>query len=199
MIYLYDKAIAKDLQQSFNPENMDDPVIKVIETDVAIGLHAQIRNDNISFPIVAVTRMQTNPIDTDRMNFTRAHRGVAAVFDNEKNNLYYERAIPVSLNYTLTVLATNVVDRDEIIRELIFKYLNMYFLTIKIPYESKRKIRFGICIDQSQDIEYASGTLDYLQSGQVYQCIIPMRCEGCVMLHYIPSKLKNITTQYEVK
>lgn len=199
MIYLYDRAIAQDLQQSFNPDNVKDPVVKVIETDAVIGLKAQLKNDKVSFPLVALTRRSDTPIDTERMNFTRLHKGVATVFDNEKNNIYYERSIPISLNYTLTALTTNVVDMDEIIRELMFKYYNMYFLTIKVPYESNRKIRFGICIDQSQEIQKQAGTLDYLQSGQVYQSIIPMRCEGCVLLSYVPAKLKNIVTEYEVK
>ena len=33
LIYLYDKSIADDLRKSFNPENMPDPYVKVVDVD----------------------------------------------------------------------------------------------------------------------------------------------------------------------
>lgn len=196
MLYLYDNAICKDLERSFNPKNVPNPVVRVIEVDAAIGLAAQLQNDDIKFPVVAVMRMPDHSIDTSRINFTLAHRGVASVFDNATNTIYYERILPVNLTYTLTVLTTNTADMDELMRELMFKYLSMYFLTIKMPYEADRKVRFGVHIDLDEGIQGKSGQLEYLESGQVYQSIITLQCDGCFLATYTPVKLK--TAEYEV-
>lgn len=187
MLYNYDNALAKDLENSFN----SSICVKVVDAEKGIDLAAQAENDEISFPLVLLTRYPDAPIDKNRYNFTRAHKGVATVIDKEKNELYFEKAVPVELKYDLTILTTNTVDRDELVKELIFKYTSMYFVSMDLPYESTRKIRFGVSVDVESEISNKSGVLDYLDSGTVYQSIIPLRCEGCVMLSYTPVKLKR--------
>lgn len=193
MLYNYDNALAKDLENSFN----SSICVKVVDAEKGIDLAAQAENDEISFPLVLLTRYPDAPIDKNRYNFTRAHKGVATVIDKEKNELYFEKAVPVELKYDLTILTTNTVDRDELVKELIFKYTSMYFVSMDLPYESTRKIRFGVSVDIESEISNKSGVLDYLDSGTVYQSIIPLRCEGCVMLSYTPVKLKR--SQLEVQ
>lgn len=190
MIYLYDNAICDDIRKSFNPTNVPNPVVTVMSSEQAIAIASQIQDDKLKFPIVALIRKPNSvQIDQSRMNFTRAHFGVAAVFDNKTNQVYHEKALPVTLEYSLTVLTTNIVDQDEIIRELLFKYINMYFLSIKIPYESERTIQFGVRITSETDIDYSSGSPEYLQSGSLYQAIIPLKCDGCVLVTYTPMHL----------
>lgn len=189
MLYLYDNAISEDLRKSFNPDAVSDPLVRVVDPEAAVELAAQIQNDEVKYPIVALTRTPGVSVDKNRMNFTRAHRGVQAVLDPITNNLYYERAIPIQLSYKLTIITTNTADMDEIEREILFKYLSMYFLTFTLPYECKRKIRFGVTIDPDTEIESKSGTYNYLSNGQLYETIIPLRCEGCVLVTYTPAKL----------
>lgn len=197
MLYCYDNAIVDDLIQSFNPNSVQNPVVKVISPDKILGLAAQIHDDKISFPIVALNRDESTSIDLDRMNFTRMHFGIQSVLDTETNELYYEKSIPIKLSYDLTVLTTNTADRDELLKELLFKYGNMYFLTIQLPYYCKRKIRFGITLNTESEIRHSSGNFEYLENGQLYQTIIPLRCEGCVLVSYTPAKLKR--TVYEIE
>lgn len=190
MIYLYDNAICDDLRSSFNRNNVENPVVTVISSEQAISIAAQIQDDRLSFPIVALIRRPNSvQIDSTRMNFSRAHFGIGTVIDKETNNIYYEKVLPVTLEYSLTVLTTNIIDRDEIIRELLFKYVNMYFLSIRLPYEADRVVRFGVRITTETDIDYSSGTPEYLQNGSLYQAIIPLRCDGCVLVTYTPAHL----------
>lgn len=196
MLYLYDEAIVNDLKRSFNPNAVENPVVSVVSPDRIVDIAAQLQNDEISFPIVALTRNDDTSIDTNLTNFTRMHKGVATVIDPKTNNLYYEQSIPLKLEYALTVLATNTADMDELVRELIFKYTRMYFLTITLPYEGQRKVRFGVTVDSDSGIERSSGIVEYLESGQLYQSIIHLKCEGCVYVKYTPMHLKR--TQHEI-
>ena len=67
----------------------------------------------------------------------------------------------------------------------------MYFLSIKVPYESNRTIRFGVRITSETDIDYSSGSGEYIKQGSLYQAIIPLKCDGCVLLTYTPVKLER--------
>ena len=190
MIYLYDNALVEDLNKSFNSD-VSHPVVRVISPDQVLGVAAQAQDDQITFPIVALERPDSIEFNKDLSNFSWMHRGVAAVFDKDNNNYYHERSIPINLSYVLTVLTSNQADQDEIIRELIFKYTSMYFLSIRIPYESKREISFGVIIDQDTGIEKKSGLSEYTETGQLYQSSLLLRCEGCVLIHYTPVHLKR--------
>ena len=198
MLYLYDQAIAYDLKESFvtsqpnesDPAAPENPVVKFLTAEQIIGAAAAEQNDNITFPLISLTRKPNSvQIDRDRMNFTRAHFGVASVLDEKTNNLYYEQVLPITMEYALTVVTTNTVHRDELIREILFKYINMYFLTIKLPYECSRKVRFGVSINSDTDIDYSSGSSEYLENGSLYQAIIPLKCDGCVYVNYTAAHL----------
>lgn len=195
MLYKYDNAIVDDLKRSFNPENIPDPVVSVVSPDQIIGLAAQLQNDSIKLPLIALTRNQEQ-IDSSRTNFTSMHRGVATVIDNETNELYHEKVIPITLSYNLTIITSNTADMDEMIRELMFKYINMYFLTIKLPYESNRKIRFGVSLSKDSEIDRTSGVSEYRSEGKLYQSILTLNCEGAVLVSYTPVKLKRL--EYEI-
>ncbi len=197
MFWVYDDAIVEDLRKSFNPKNVPDPAVVVVDPEQALGLAAQIQEDKLKFPVVAITRKPEIPISTDLKNFTKTKKGIATTFDNATNLYYNERSIPVELSYELSVFTTNMPDMDEIIRELIFKYSSMYFLTATIPYESKRKIRFGVVAD-IEDISIKSSASSYVSEGKLYGCSITLNCEGCVLLHYTPKKLQRISTDVEV-
>lgn len=199
MLYLYDNAIVDDLNESMNPDHVDNPVVTAITGDQIIGIAAQKHNDNIKFPLICVKRGEDTPIDSSRMNFTRSHIGVANLIDSETNTLYYERVLPIKLDYTLCVYATTQADIDELIRELAFKYLSMYFLTIKLPYESHRPIRFGVSLDPDAEITQASGSSSYLEGGTLYEADIHLRCDGCVLVTNTPSKLRRFEYETEVK
>ena len=196
MLWLYDEAICKDLQNSFQAGVDSQPVVRVIDPDHVMELIAQMKEDTITFPVVAVTRDPDWKVDTERTNFTRQHIGIASVIDPETNMLYYEKSIPIELGYHITIFATNTADMDELVKELLFKYLSMYFLTITLPYESGRKARFGVtCL--ADQISRESSTANYLSEGKLYRTVIPLVTQGCCLLSYTPQALKRLETEIE--
>lgn len=199
MLYLYDKAICQDLNKSFNPDNVPNPTVRAIDPEGAINIAAQINNDEITYPIAVFKRSDDIVIDKQRYNFTRAKKGVPVGIDNETNQMLIEKVIPIQLHYDLHVLTTNRADMDEIIKELLFKYTEMYFLSIILPYELKRKVRFGIKLDPDADISVKSGQYNYLTVGTLYECVLPLDCEGAVLVSYDTSHLSRTTTELELQ
>ena len=63
MLYVYDNAIVDDLNRSFNPIEAGNPVVSVVDPESVISLAAQIQDDKITFPLVAVNRNPDTPID----------------------------------------------------------------------------------------------------------------------------------------
>ena len=192
MIYLYDEAIVSDMMRSFNSDALGNPVVTIVDPENVMGIAAQIKDDAITFPIIAITRDSNVSIDTSRLNFTRLHKGVRSVINNRTNEIYYEQSMPINLSYKFTLLTTNVADMDELVREILFKYTSMYFLEIQLPYECNRKVRFGVVIDQDNAIERSSSSSEYIQSGQLHQTIVSLRCEGCVLVTYNKVKLQRM-------
>ena len=200
MLWAYDEAIIKDLISCIDPDGKMNNTVKVMGDEGVMGVFAQLQEDKIKFPAIFLERNSDTPLDSSRYNFSRMHMGVPACVDTEKNNVYLEKAAPIQLGYKLHVLATNTADMDELTRELLFRYNSTYYVTMEVPYESKRTIRFGIAIKPDTSITKKSGVTEYIQSGRLYEAIIELECQGAVLLHYTPrhiqrSILKEIKAQ----
>lgn len=189
MLYLYDRALVDDLKSSLTEEANQNVVMTDAENYP--GIIAQIQEDTITYPLILLHRDDDTPIKTELMNFTRYQFGVPAAFDKKTNTVYYERALPVDVNYTMRIISTNVADADELARELFYKYISMYYLTIRLPYESDRKLRFGLEVDKDYGIKKESGSFDYLASGTLYQSTLRLNTQGCVMITNTPRHLKR--------
>ena len=199
MLYLYDSAVIDDLKRTIDPEGEANPSVIMCTVENYQDIVAQMHEDKITYPLIILIRYDDMSIKKDYRNFTRAMKGVPAEFDTKTNNVYYERAVPVDLQYTMYILCTNVADRDEIAREIYFKYLSMFYLHIETPYEAKRRIRFGIQIDEDAGINNESGAAEYTQTGAIYQTQLTLKTHGCVWLHYTPRHLQIETMSRDIK
>ena len=185
MLYLYDEAIQKDLAQCINPDADMNSIVKVMDSAGVFGLISQMQEDRVTFPLICLFRNEDTPIDTTRTNFTAMKKGFPSVIETETQMLYLERCLPIKLSYTMKILATNTADSDELLRELLFRYLSTYFITMQLPYESDRTIRFGVTID-TDSIRKESGNLEYITEGSLYETSFVLNCEGAVLLNYVP-------------
>lgn len=197
MLYLYDRSVCDDIKSSLT-EEMNQNVV-LTDAENYQGILAQIQDDTITYPLILLNREEDTPVIKELTNFTRMHVGVPCTFDNDTNNVYYERAIPVAVNYTLRILSTNVADTDELARELFYKYISMYYLTIQLPYESDRKIRFGVVVDTDYGIKRESGSFDYISTGALYQSTLRLTTQGCVMLSYTARHLQRRVYSGDIK
>ena len=198
MLWAYDQAIVKDLSSCIDPSSKASNTVKMMGDEGMMGVFAQLQEDKITFPAIFLNRHAETPLDATRYNFTQLHKGVPAVYNPEENNIYLEKAIPIELKYDLHVLTTNTIDMDEMIRELLFRYSSMYYITMQVPYESKRNIRFGIAINPNNSIQRKSGVSDYVQGGKLYESIAELECQGAVYLNYTPRHMEGVVMKNTV-
>lgn len=198
MLWVYDEAIVKDLSDCIDPQGKANSTVRLMGDKGMMGVFAQLADDKINFPAIYLQRNPETPLDQSRYNFVRMHKGVPCTFDSETNNIYLEKSVPIQLKYELHVLTTNTADMDEMIRELLFRYSAMYYLTIQVPYESKRNIRFGISINPDNPIRRNSGVTEYVENGLLYESVLDLDCQGAVMLHYTPRHLKGLVLNNDV-
>lgn len=201
MVYLYDNAVVDDIKRTLDPEGGANPNVLCITIDQYQSVLAQLQEDKITYPLILLIRDDDMPIKKDGINFTRAKKGVPVGIDPKTNMIYYERAVPLDLRYTLQVLSTNVADRDEIARELYFKYSSEYYLHIELPYEIKRRLRFGVAVDHDFGIKNSSGASQYIEKGSIYQSTIEILTDGCVWIHNTARHLKvqRMSKDIEIK
>lgn len=200
MLHYYDNAVAADLAKALDPSSEVNKIVKVMEPDGIIPLIAQMKEDQIDFPLVCLFRNSEVPISTDQINFTRVNKGVPTGYDPDTNNIYLEKAIPVELGYKLVILSTNTADADEFAKEILFRYSSVFFITMDLPYEVDRQVRFGITIEPGSSITKDSGVLEYIQGGTLYQTTISLKCQGAVLLSYTPKHVQRLVyTAVETK
>ncbi len=199
MIYLFDSAIIDDLKRTIDPDGGANPNVIMTDVDNYAGILAQMQEDKITYPLFLLVRHDDMPISTELWNFARYMKGIPAGFNTKTNEIYYEKALPVDLKYTLWILATNSADRDECAREIYYKYLSMYYLHIDLPYEVDRRIRFGIRVDPSVGIRNESGSSQYTQTGAIYQSQIEFITDGCVLINNTPRHLKITQMSKDIK
>ena len=199
MLWAYDNAIVKDLSDCIDPEGGANDSVRMMGDGGMMGIFAQLQNDQITFPAIFLQRHQETPLDPNRYNFSRMHKGTPTTYDPETNTLYIEKSVPIQLSYDLHVLTTNTADMDELMREILFRYSAMYYITMQVPYESKRDIRFGIAINPDTPIRRSSGVSDYLESGRLYESIMELDCQGAVLLNYTPRHMEGLVMDNSIK
>lgn len=192
MLWAYDEAVVKDISNCINPTGGANSTVKMMGEDGIMGVLAQMNDDRIKFPAIFIERSSDTPLDSSRYHFSKLHRGIPVGFDPETNDIYLERSIPIKLKYNLHVLTTNTADMDELIKELIFRYSEMYYISMEIPYESKRIIRFGMSINPDASITKKSGVANYFENGQLYESIVEIDCQGAVMISYTPKHIERL-------
>ena len=193
MIHLYDKAIADYLQARLKAGGQEYQNVKVYRPENIHELVAAIKGDTVPLPVVSISRT-SEPVDRERYNFAREKFGFpVGVNPKNKNEVVYEHAIPINLQYSLQVMSDKTWVADEIIRSLWSCLRKRYFHEITAPYGINRKISFGLqCGD---DIVTQTGSSEYHAVGTLYQKSVPLWTNGAVMLFSSKQKIMHFESK----
>jgi hypothetical protein len=188
MLQLYDDKLFDYFKETFKA---DVAIVPVSDYWTVASMHEE---GQLQLPAIVLGRSSwTNAKELE--SWVIAKRGRTDRIRN--NKLVNEQAIPVQLDYTVTLLATTQDDIDELTSEVLFCILNYPRLTIELPYGSDREIHAQIM--QNGDLQDSSTRDKFSESGILYQQIIPIRVLGSNIINIREQNLRYIKFGVDVK
>jgi hypothetical protein len=180
MISLYDDAL-RDYLKSIN-ENF--AIVPVKDYWNVISMH---KEGKLQMPAIVLFRTNWTP-DRNLISWPVARKGrIDRIQEHKKIK---ERAIPVLVDYTVTLLATTQDDIDDLTSEVTFEFIMNPRLTIPLPYGSNRFIHGQIKI--SGDYQNSSGNDRFSETGILYQQIIPIQVLGANIIDIRKQNLRYL-------
>lgn len=188
MIQLYDEAIYDRLKEAFKAHVF---IVPVAEYWGVVAMHNEGR---LQMPAICISR-SGQTIDTEMKSWVIGRLGL--VDRIYKNKAITEQAIPLVLNYNLTILATRQHDIDELTSEVIFLIVNKPRVTITIPYGSERTVNAQLSI--VGDVTDSSARDTFSESGILYQSIVPVRLVGANIFNIEHRNLRFIKPELGIE
>jgi len=180
MIALYDDAL-RDYLKSIN-ENF--AIVPVKDYWNVISMH---KEGKLQMPAIVLFRTNWTP-DRNLISWPIARKGrIDRIQEHKKIK---ERAIPVQVDYTVTLLATTQDDIDDLTSEVTFEFIMNPRLTVPLPYGSNRFIHGQIKI--SGDYQNSSGNDRFSETGILYQQIIPIQVLGANIIDIRKQNLRYL-------
>lgn len=181
MLQLYDDKLYDYFKETFKA---DIAIVPVSEYWTVVSMHEE---GQLQLPAIVLGRTTwTNAKELE--SWVIAKRGRTDRIRN--NKLINEQAIPVQLDYTVTLLATTQDDIDELTSEVLFCILNYPRLTIDLPYGADRQIHAQII--QNGDLQDSSARDKFSDTGILYQEIIPIRVLGSNIININEKNLRYL-------
>lgn len=181
MIQLYDEAVHDYFSSTVNSEVA---VVPVNEFWTVVAMHKEGR---LQLPAICLSRTNHDK-DSELQSWVIKRRGrVDKVVDNK---LFVEQALPLSLYYNITLLATTQDDIDELTSEVTFLIINRPTVQVKIPYGSDRYVHGQMEIDG--EIKTSSTVDTFSTTGILYQAIIPVKIVGANIFNVEKRNLRYV-------
>lgn len=187
MLQLYDDKLYDYFKETFKA---DVAVVPVSEYWNVVSMHEE---GQLQLPAIILGRTKwTNA--TDLESWVIAKKGRTDRIRN--NKIINEQAIPVQLDYTITLLAITQDDIDELTSEVLFCIRNYPRLTIDLPYGSDRQIHAQVV--QNGELQDSSSRDKFSETGILYQEIIPVRVLGSNIININERNLRYIKFDVDV-
>lgn len=159
-VYAYDKALVEDLRARFNSSPVDSEVNKNVQIGPAeqmFNIIGSLEDDNIIMPFISLER-QDWQLNLDRQGYqTFVGDEVYTRLDSENKPVEVRaQAIPITINYRLSVWSEDRITNDALCREILFYYhlrpTLMVYVGHGINMAHKFNIYFNSGIEDNSDI-----------------------------------------------
>jgi hypothetical protein len=145
------------------------------------------KEGRLQLPAIVLFRVNSTR-DTQLKSWSIGRKGRIDRIRNHKK--ISEQAIPIQIDYTVTLLATTQDDIDELTSEIAFLFLNKPRLTIPLPYGSDRFLHGQI----TPNGDWSNGSTNdrFSETGILYQEIIPIRILGANIINIREKNLRYL-------
>jgi hypothetical protein len=183
-VRFYDDAIIKHFRELF-----DDNRIHILPVENAIRFTAQLKQDNVDFPLISTNRTGWS-IRTDEVNWTGMRIGGFQKRNDDGTNTF-AKVIPIRITYQVDVFTVDKATGDDIIRELAFSILSRPTLEVDIPYKLDMKHNFNIFMDG--EVIDNSDTVEHINKGVLFRNTFTMYTDDAYLFASNIQNHGNIT------
>lgn len=156
----YDDAIVKRFRAVFGTNN-----VYVLPVENAIRFTAQLKRDNITFPLISTTRLGYSVVG-ENVNYNAKMTGSFVRRENDNNNTF-ATSIPIRIEYQIDIFTVDREACDDIVRELIFFFLTRPTLVAHFDYGLDIKQNFTMLMND--DIVDNSDTVEHINNGVMFR------------------------------
>lgn len=164
-VWRYDKAIVENFREILN-----DDRIHIMPPENAIKFIAQLKKDDISFPLISIQRLGYSIINS-RVNHSAKFIG-GYHHNNGDNTNTFVQAIPIRIEYQIDVYTVDQQSCDEFCRELIFYLMQNPTLIVKYPYMVNGEHKFNLFLND--EIVDNSDTVNHINNGVLFRHTLTM-------------------------
>lgn len=163
-VYWYDESIVNKLR-TISGDNR----IAVLPTDTLFRYVANLREDNVKFPLVALTRLGYTIRQVNRV--PASYQG--AQFGDKDGKVKEIQFIPIEINYQLDVITRSRLENDTFTDELLFYFINNPTLSVEIKKGANISHVFSMVFNpdvvDNSDIESHMSNGEYFRSTMTFQ------------------------------
>lgn len=170
----YDDAIVEQFRELFR-----DSTISIIPPENAIRHIAQLRQDNVKFPMISIMRSGYSIVSSN-VNHTAKMTGSFTTRDGNNNNVFAQ-TIPIRIEYQLDVFTVDRWSCDEIIRELIFYFYQSPTLVAHFDYGLNIDHNFNIFLED--DVVDNSDTVEHVNTGVMFRNTLTFYTDDARLFH----------------
>ena len=156
----YDDAIIARFREVFN-----DDTISILPVENAIRYIAQLKRDNVTFPLVSTMRTGYSIVSSN-VNHPAKMIGSFTTRNGENDNIFAQ-SIPIRIEYQLDIYTVDRWSCDEITRELIFFFYQHPTLVAHFDYGLGIDHNFNIFLED--DVVDNSDTVDHWEKGVLFR------------------------------
>lgn len=147
-VYAYDKALVEDLRARFNSTPVDSQVNDTVQIGPAgqmFSILGTLNDDNVIMPFISLERLDWQ-LNLDRQGFQTFIGDKVYTRLDSKNTPVEVRAqaIPITINYRLSVWSEDRITNDALCREILFYYHLRPSLMVYVGHGINMKHKFNI-------------------------------------------------------
>lgn len=192
MIYLYEEAIIADLR-----DQLGDSRVSILPPDILFRSISDLSGDDqVILPLISLSRVGYS-FNEDPHNSPDTLDGSKFMEPTDNGTRYYQiQRIPITCRWQVDVISRSRLDNDNLVRELLFYYINNPTLRVKIPYGLNKEHKFNILINP--DIDDNSDIESHASRGEYFRTTFGITCNDANLWKVTNNDPKKLKIEYHI-
>lgn len=194
MIYLYENAIIDDLRYQ-----LGDSRVSLLPPDILFRSIADLSGDDqVELPLISLSRIGYS-FNEEPHSSPETLDGTKIMEADEEGRMRFAQVqrVPITCRWQVDVISRSRLDNDNLVRELLFYYINNPTLKVMIPYGLNKEHKFSIWINP--DIDDNSDIESHASRGEYFRTTFGITCTDANIWKVTTNSPKKLQIEYHIE